>query len=66
MPVHEFSPLKKIEDAEKEIEEGKAKELPKQIFQERIMSKPSEIKTEKKQISHPLIHGSLEITEEEL
>lgn len=101
MPIHEFGPLKKIEDAEKEVEEGKAKEIrkgvsidankqarqpgenkrlvPKETLRtqeksrqdrakkdEQVVKKIRKTETKKTQATHPLIHGTLEIEEEEL
>jgi len=99
MPIHEFGPQKKIEDAEKEVEEGKAEEIkkgvpinkstcgsgenkrlvPKEALRtqekpeqnrtkenEQVAKKSRETKTKKTKISHPLVHGTLEIEEEEL
>jgi len=76
MPIHEFGPLKRIEDAEREVEEGKAKEINrakpvKQIQKKKPKVKPKAKpkkpqKREVKKTSHPLIHGTLDIEEEEL
>ena len=99
MPIHEFGPQKKIEDAEKEVEEGKAEEIrkgvpiskstcgsgenkrlvPKETLRvqekpkqdrikkdEKVAEKSRETETKKTKASHPLVHGTLEIEEEEL
>jgi len=82
MPIHDFGPLKKIEDAEKEVAEGKAKEFrpePKKVLIETPPT-PAEPKIAKKtkpktkqspkkkttNTNHPMVNGFLEIEEEEL
>ena len=90
MPIHNFGPLKNIEDAEKEVEEGKAQKMKSQpkrvvieddVFEDKYPSETEEVKPkikvkanpppkskppQKKMASHPMVHGMLEIEEEEL
>lgn len=90
MPIHDFGSFKKIEDAEKEVEDGKAKEIEvvqnkahrpnidkprtqeeddntRKKHRQKRDEKPKKVgKKEVKKTSHPLIHGTLEIEEEEL
>ena len=79
MPIHDFRSLEKVE---KEVEEGKAKEIDSQITNIELPKSKPEPKTEsqppkskpkpnhkpKQKIkqSHPMVQGLLEIEEEEL
>jgi len=61
MPIHEFGQFKKIKDTEKEIEKEKVQEIKLGPFKRTQEPKSAPIKT-----NHPLVHGGLEIEEEEL